>query len=217
MKLFTNIFDTRDCIRLYQYIRIIENIYYFKKIRKSSLIDIDNIKYRVNNNISTYNSTYKSLHYIENYNKIKDLLIDIFVNVNKNNSDLHISDLFVKKWTNIESNLNFGLNTGKDYDLFTMNNSAVQSINYIFHNYIAITFTEDCQIFYDNIDSYNFDKSVICPRGSVLFLENEHFVVKNLALFYSIGMGFSKTHSVINDIINTDNIKNERYLDLEIA
>lgn len=216
MHLFTDVFDTRDCIRLYQYIRIIENIYYFKKIQKSNLLSIDNNKFRINENISYHNNQYKSLHNINNYQKIKDLLIKFYSNVKSVNSDLHITDVFVKKWYNLESNIDYNLNTGENYNMFAVKNSAVQSVNYKFHDYTALFFTEKCQIFYDSLDSKKFDNKIICPRGSILFLEKEHFVVKNLALFYSIGLGFSKSVSIIDTIINTDKRKEDRYSDLEM-
>lgn len=217
MKLFTDKFNLRDCIRLEYFIRLIESLYLDKKLANKNLLKLNDIRFRVNQNISTYNNTYKSLHHINDYKKIKDLLIDIFADVNNIHPDLHIVDLFTKKWSYLESVRHFGLNKGENFSLFHVKNMAVQSINYNFHNYCALFFTENCQIFYDDIGSYNFDKSVICPQGSVLLLENEHFVVKQLYMFYSIGLGFAKAPSIINTIINNDNLSNERYIDLEIA
>jgi len=204
MFLFEDIFTNKECIRLKNYIYVNEGMFYtkynFKKLGSS-----DNSL-----NLNTYNKTYSSIHFLEKYNKIIDLIKKINTNVKQINQNLKINDIFIKKWGGYD--INFEEDSEKNLTLFTKNNSIIKSINYQFHNYFAIFFNETCQLFYDKIDSFKFDKSVICPRGSVLFLEKEHFIIKNVSLMYSLALGYSNEKSNITNIILNKNI----YKDVEL-
>lgn len=203
MILFKDIFSKRESDVITNYIKLIEFTYSsnicFKKAFSNyyGLNQSDIQKNNFKNNIAVFKTKYNSYHFINTYEKIKPLLKRINSEVKSHISGLIIEDLYMKKWANIET-----IQYKKPINMYQMDAQDIKKIEYKFYNTTAIYFTEKCQIFYDDLNKTNFDNSVICPIGSVLFLHNEHFQMRKIDSMYSLGLGYTKIKNNLDSILN---------------
>jgi len=211
MILIKDLFTNRECIRLKHFIMSNYGIYYTLYSKISLKRDTNTNKHildsRLNDvQLNPYNKKYESIHNVGeylsfDYKRIIDLLQKINNEVKKINNDLDINDIFIKRWGGINNSF-YAKNFKHELTIFTNNDKAVSTINYQFGNHIVLFFNETCQVFYDNINSYKFNQSVICPKGSVLFLEKEHFILKKHSLMFTLGLSYINKVSNIIDVIS---------------
>lgn len=198
MVLLNNLYNFKQLKRIQTFIIAYQLVFdYVKNKKDDPLFSKDN---SVNlNDFGLYNKDFNSVHFINTYDSIKDLLKILIheLEINDITSNLTLNDIFIKRWY--------------------ISDAQKESFN--FGKHVGLLFINDAKIYYDDINHFNFENNMVLKSGDFLFLENKHFIIKDDLSsgvpinFYTIGLTYSKIDDILKYII----MNNDIYKDLENA
>lgn len=192
MILLNNLYNFRQLKRIQTFILTYQIVFEYVRDKKNNLFFSKDNEVDLNN-FGTYNKEFDSVHFINTYHNIKDLLKILVHELEINNitNALNLNDIFIKNW-NISDEQKKSFNFGKN---------------------VGLLFINDAEIYYDEINHFNFENNISLKSGDFLFLKNKHFIVKGYVDFHTIGLTYSKIDDILKYII----IDNDIYKDLENA